>query len=218
MSNPSQRIAGLSPAEKRVLLAQLLRKKAGRAKAVYPLSYNQQGIWFLYQLAPESTIYNVTFSARICSDLSIPALRGAFQALVDRHPSLRTTFFVDAGNPVQQVHEQRNIHFEETDAAAWSADELKARLVEDAYRPFDLEQGHLLRVSLFKRSEREHPLDLQYADYLRWQNEMLSGPQGEKLWSYWRKQLAGPLPVLNLPLIGGAPRFRPIAALRTISF
>ncbi len=254
MSNPSQRIAGLSPAEKRVLLAQLLRKKAGRAKAVYPLSYNQQGIWFLYQLAPESTIYNVTFSARICSDLSIPALRGAFQALVDRHPSLRTTFFVDAGNPVQQVHEQRNIHFEETDAAAWSADELKARLVEDAYRPFDLEQGPLLRVSLFKRSEREHvlllavhhividfwslalilnelnvlypahkagvtavlpPLDLEYTDYLRWQNEMLSGPQGEKLWSYWRKQLAGPLPVLNLPTDRRRP---PIQTYRGASY
>ena len=28
---------------------------------------------------------------------------------------------------------------------------------------------------------------------------MLAGPQGERLWSYWRKQLAGPLPVLNLP-------------------
>ena len=247
MSNPSQRIAGLSPAEKRVLLAQLLRKKAGRTKAVYPLSYNQQGIWFLYQLAPESTIYNVTFSARICSDLSIPALRGAFQALVDRHPSLRTTFSVDAGNPVQQVHEQRNVHFEETDAAAWTADELKARLVEDAYRPFDLEQGPLLRVSLFKRSEREHvlllavhhividfwslalilnelnvlypahkagvtavlpPLDLQYTDYLCWQNEMLSGPQGKKLWSYWRKQLAGPLPVLNLPTDRRRPPIR----------
>src|ERR1700688_1600140 len=123
MSGPSRR-AVLARSKKRALLARLLRKKADHSQSVYPLSYNQQGIWFLYQLAPESTIYNVTFSARICSDLSIPALRGAFQALVDRHPSLRTTFFVDAGNPVQQVHEQRNIHFEETDAAAWSADEL----------------------------------------------------------------------------------------------
>ena len=43
------------------------------------------------------------------------------------------------------------------------------------------------------------PLDLQYTDYVRWQTEMLAGPQGERLWAYWRKQLAGPLPVLNLP-------------------
>src|SRR5579872_2914463 len=105
MSDFSQRTAGLSPVEKRALLTQLLRKKADRLKSVFPLSYNQQGIWFLYQLAPESTIYNVTFSARICSDLDIAALRGAFQALIDRHPSLRTTFFLAAGGPVQQVHQ-----------------------------------------------------------------------------------------------------------------
>ena len=43
------------------------------------------------------------------------------------------------------------------------------------------------------------PLDLQYTDYVRWQAEMLASPQGERLWSYWRKQLAGPLPVLHLP-------------------
>ena len=90
--------------------------------------------------------------------LDIAALRRAFQALVDRHPSLRTTFSVDAGKPVQQVHEHQKVHFEETDAAAWSGDELKARLVEDAYRPFDLERGPVLRVSLFTRSAREHIL------------------------------------------------------------
>ena len=43
------------------------------------------------------------------------------------------------------------------------------------------------------------PLDLQYTDYVRWQTEMLAGPEGERLWAYWRKQLAGQLPVLNLP-------------------
>ena len=158
MSDPSQRIVGLSPVEKRALLKQLLRKKAERSKSVFPLSYNQQGIWFLYQLAPESTIYNVTFSARICSDLDIAALRGAFQTLIDRHPSLRTTFFLAAGSPVQQVHQHREVHFAQTDAAAWSDDELKAALAEDAYRPFDLEQGPVLRVSLFTRSASEHVL------------------------------------------------------------
>jgi amino acid adenylation domain-containing protein len=39
----------------------------------------------------------------------------------------------------------------------------------------------------------------EFADYLRWQREVLEGPQGEQLWSYWQKALAGELPVLNLP-------------------
>ena len=70
MSRTSQRTADLSPNEKRALLGQLLRKKASESTS-YPLSHNQQGIWFLYQLAPESTIYNVNFAARICSDVRL---------------------------------------------------------------------------------------------------------------------------------------------------
>jgi len=237
MSGTSQRIAALSAAEKRALLAQLLRKQALEAK-IYPLSYNQQGIWFLYQLAPESAVYNVNFAARIASDVNIAALRRALQRLVDRHPSLRTTFPGHIGEPVQQVHEHLKINFAEVEGSAWSEDELKARLLEEAYRPFDLERGPLIRVSLIMRSAREHilllvvhhivvdfwslavllhelgviypaesagvkvslpRLDSQYTDYVHWQAEMLASTEGERLWAYWQRQLAGQLPVLDLP-------------------
>ena len=152
--------AGLSPAEKRALLAELLRKKARVAKSLYPLSDNQQGIWFLCQFAPESSIYNVSFAARIRSDLDIPAFQRAFQALVDRHPSLRTTIAVQSGKPVQQIHEQQPVHFEVTDASTWRADELQTRLVEETQRRFDLERGPVMRVSLFTRAVQEHILVL----------------------------------------------------------
>src|SRR5450759_1936249 len=125
MSQTSQRTADLSPNEKRTLLAHLLRKKVSGSKSFYPLSDNQQGIWFLCQFAPESSIYNVSFAARIRSDLDIPAFHRAFQALVDRHPSLRTTFGVRSGKPVQQIHEQQPVQFEVTDASAWREDELQ---------------------------------------------------------------------------------------------
>ena len=238
MSNASQRIADLSPAEKRALLAKLLRKEACESQSFQPLSYNQQGIWFLYQLAPESMVYNVNFAARIRSDVDIPALRRAFQALVDRHPALRTTFSVRSGKPAQQVHQQLRVHFVEIDASAWDSEVLKTRLLEEAYRPFDLERGPVLRVNLFTCSAVEHvlllvvhhiaidfwslavlltelgvlypaektgvqallpALDSQYTDYVRWQAEMLAGPEGERLWAYWQKQLAGQLPLLELP-------------------
>ena len=238
MIQTSQRTVDLSPNEKRALLAQLLRKKVSGSKSLCPLSDNQQGIWFLCQFAPESSIYNVSFAARIRSDVDIPALRCAFQALVDRHPSLRTTIAVHSGKPVQQIHEHQPVHFEETDASTWGADELQTRLVKETQRRFDLERGPVMRVSLFTRSAQEHilllvihhivvdfwslavilyelgvlyaakkagrpaalpPLDLQYTDFVRWQTEMLASPAGERLWDYWKKQLAGPLPVLNLP-------------------
>lgn len=238
MSNASQRIADLSPEERRALLAKLLRKGANESQSLQPLSYNQQGIWFLYQLAPESRVYNVNFAARIRSDVDIPALRRAFQALVDRHPALRTTFCVRSGKPAQRVHPHLAVHFVETDASAWDSEVLKTRLLEEAYRPFDLERGPVLRVNLYSCSANDHvlllvvhhividfwslallltelgtlypaekagaqaplpPLDSQYTDYVRWQTEMLASAEGQRLWAYWQKQLAGQLPLLELP-------------------
>jgi len=238
MSQTSQRTAALSADEKRALLAQLLRKTVSGAQSFYPLSDNQQGIWFLCQFVPESSLYNVCFAARIRSDVNAPALRRAFQALVDRHPSLRTTVAVRSGKPVQQIHQHLNVHFEAIDASTWGADELQTRLAEETQRPFDLERGPVLRVSLFTCSAQEHilvlvvhhivvdfwslavilnelgvlyaaeqagrpaalpPLELQYTDFIRWQSELLASAEGERLWAYWKKQLAGPLPVLELP-------------------
>jgi amino acid adenylation domain-containing protein len=237
-ASPSgQPIAELSPREKRALLGQLLERKAREAQSFHPLSDNQQGIWFLHQLAPENSIYNVSFAGRIRSHVDIPAFRRAFQALVDRHPSLRTTFAVQAGKPVQRIHEHQMVQFKEADASAWGKGELRARLGEETQRPFDLERGPVMRVGLFTRSAEEHvlllvihhiavdfwsvavilnelgvlysaqragrpavlpALGLRYTDFARWQSEMLAGAAGDRLWAYWKKQLTGPLPVLNL--------------------
>ena len=111
-SPSAQPIAELSPDEKRALLGQLLRKKTRDAQPFHPLSDNQQGIWFLHQFAPENSIYNVSFAERIRS-----------QVLVDRPPSLRATFAVQAGKPVQRIHDHQTVQFEETDASTWREDE-----------------------------------------------------------------------------------------------
>ncbi len=103
-------------------------------------------------------VYNVSFAARITSQLDVPALRRSFQTLVDRHACLRTTFTVRSGKPAQRIHQGAKVHFEKLDASAWSLDEIESRLTDEAHRPFDLELGPLLRVSVFKRSEREHYL------------------------------------------------------------
>ena len=44
------------------------------------------------------------------------------------------------------------------------------------------------------------PLSLQYADYAAWQQEWLKGRVLEQQLAYWRAQLGGRLPVLQLPL------------------
>ena len=68
-----------------------------------PLSYGQRALWFLQKLTPESAAYNVMLAAQSNSAIDVSALRRAFQKLIDRHPSLRTTFPAIKGKPIQQV-------------------------------------------------------------------------------------------------------------------
>src|SRR5207245_1335303 len=47
-----------------------------------------------------------------------------------------------------------------------------------------------------------------YDEFVRWQADMLAGPQGERLWSYWGAQMAGDIPALALPGdLSGDPPF-----------
>ncbi|BAZ70240.1 peptide synthetase [Fischerella sp. NIES-4106] len=130
----------------------LLRQGFHTSKS-YPLTHGQQGLWFLYKLAPTSAAYNVAFTARIRSHLNISALQRAFQKLVNRHPTLRTTFAQKDGEPFQQVHEYQEVDFENIDASAKNEDELTSQVIAAYQRPFDLEKGNLLRVNLFTCSE-----------------------------------------------------------------
>src|SRR4051794_8463573 len=114
-------LAGLSLAEKRLLLAQLLQEEAQRPEGpAFPLSHGQRGLWFLYQLDPGSPAYNVCFPTRIRAPLDLPAYRRSLQALVDRHASLRTTFEQLDGALSQRVHEGVPVCFEHVDASSWS--------------------------------------------------------------------------------------------------
>ncbi|MBN1814013.1 MAG: non-ribosomal peptide synthetase, partial [Anaerolineae bacterium] len=158
MSGTTEPTANLSSEEKRALLARLLRERASTSGFSYPLSRGQQALWFLYQLAPESVAYNVMYAWRICSNLDVSVLRSAFQALVNRHPSLRTTCAIRDGKPVQEVHQYQEVHFEVIDASAWNEGYLREHLAKIAHTPFDLERGPVLRVYLVARSSLEYVL------------------------------------------------------------
>ncbi len=155
MSPLSRPIAELSAAERRALLKQLLREKAGEPQLVFPLSYTQRALWYLHQLAPQSSAYNEAFALRIRFGLEYPTLQEVWRALIDRHPVLRTTYTSRHGAPVQQVQSHVDLQFEETDASDWSEARLQSALEEAAHRPFDLERGPIFRYNLFKRANQE---------------------------------------------------------------
>jgi amino acid adenylation domain-containing protein len=147
-----QSLAGLSLAEKRLLLAQLLQERASPPATGFALSHGQRGLWFLWRLDPESSAYNVTYASRIRSPLDLEAFRRSVQTLVDRHPSLRTTFEERDGVLLQRVHEPSAEPLELTDASSWTEEALRTRVEAEAHRPFDLERGPLVRMHLFVRA------------------------------------------------------------------
>ncbi len=237
MAEPSMELSNLSPQEKRRLLGKMLARQAG--EKLYPLSYSQRAMWFLYKVAPQSSAYNVSFAARLCSEVNVAALRRSFDALISRHGVLRSTFTMQGGQPFQKISSTGSLLFEQVEAASWN-ETMLCRCVSAAHEsPCNLEQGPQLRVKLFTRSPIDHALlitahhilfdgwsvwilldelralyeaecsgsalklktlNAQYSDFVDWEHRMLTGEQGEGHWAYWQKQLAGELPMLEMPI------------------
>ncbi len=125
---------------------------------VLPLSSGQKSLWFLWQLDPMSSAYNIVFATRICDNLDIEVLRLAWQKLYNRHPSLRSTFPKCGEEPIQQLHNNLSVDFKLIDASGQNEAELKSSVYQESQRPFDLEHEPVMRVRLFTRSEKEHIL------------------------------------------------------------
>ena len=58
----------------------------------HALSYAQRRMWFLWQLDPQSAAYHIPAALRLRGALNIEALQRSFDALLERHHSLRSVF------------------------------------------------------------------------------------------------------------------------------
>ncbi|HEX3681792.1 MAG TPA: amino acid adenylation domain-containing protein, partial [Bryobacteraceae bacterium] len=143
---------------KREQLAQLLRAKLKRSKTK-PLSFAQQRLWFLNQLEPQSAAYNCPAALRLSGELDIDALNRSVGQMVQRHESLRTVFPARDGSPVQEIRETHSIETAFSDLTELPEAEREAAgetlAQEEAFRPFDLANGPLLRLRLVRLGERE---------------------------------------------------------------
>ena len=138
----------LGPEAKRELLAQLLRQKT--EARVFPLSYGQEALWFLYQMAPDSVAYNVAFTARLHSPVDVAALERAFARVVARHEMLRVTFEALGEEPAQRIHDEVPVRIEEIDGRAWTTTDLMRSMAALYQRPFDLQKGPPFRLTLVR--------------------------------------------------------------------
>ncbi|MCP5153998.1 MAG: amino acid adenylation domain-containing protein, partial [Ectothiorhodospiraceae bacterium] len=127
-----------------------------------PLSFAQQRLWFLEQLAPGTAAYHVPLAVALEGDLDRGALTAALNTVVARHESLRTRFGEHGGHPHQTVEPTLEIAIPVRDLRALDEARREAEITreveEEATRPFDLGRGPLLRCKLLHTGERMHML------------------------------------------------------------
>ncbi|NRR33611.1 amino acid adenylation domain-containing protein [Oxalobacteraceae bacterium] len=212
------------------------------ARVPLAVSYAQDRQWFLWQLDRASSAYHIAGTLVLKGLLDMHALRAGFQALVQRHASLRTVFEADAqGLARQRVLPELRLEIPLADMSALPQAERDAEALAVASRvrqqPFDLTTGPLLRIVVIRTGAEEYQLVLalhhiisdgwsmqvliaefvelyrsqlsgqapqltslpfQYADYAAWQRNWLAGGESARQLAYWRQQLGGEQPVLQL--------------------
>ncbi|HEY6332714.1 MAG TPA: amino acid adenylation domain-containing protein, partial [Blastocatellia bacterium] len=140
----------------RLVFGQISRSYSGKHPPRRPLSFAQQRLWFLDQLEPGKSAYNLPLALEIDGLLNVARLEQTLTEIVRRHEILRTTFHLYGGEPVQIALQPRPVSIEFADlsgiAEAEAAAEARRLVLDSSSRPFDLDQGPLMRVLLVKVS------------------------------------------------------------------
>ncbi|WP_342622820.1 non-ribosomal peptide synthetase [Pseudomonas alkylphenolica] len=138
-------------------VAQGAIKRLARAQAL-PQSLGQNRLWLLWQLEPQSAAYNIPGALRLRGELDQAALQSSFQALVERHESLRTVFTEIDGQALQRILPALELTVQQLDLSDLDSDAVLARREAEAQQPFDLQAGPLLRVTLARLDSEAHQL------------------------------------------------------------
>ncbi|MET0399298.1 MAG: amino acid adenylation domain-containing protein, partial [Longimicrobiaceae bacterium] len=161
MSDAAGVADGLSGAEKRRRLEELLRRRAEESRT-YPVSFAQQRLWFLDRLEPGSSAYNLVSAARLDGALRVDVLERALAEIVRRHGALRTVFATLGGEPVQVVAPAAAGPRIRVEELSGPEEERRARIdalvAAEGRLPFDLARGPLLRVTLLRSGAEQHVL------------------------------------------------------------
>jgi non-ribosomal peptide synthase protein (TIGR01720 family) len=127
----------------------------------YPLTPAQQGMLFHALFAPNSGAYCQQFDYRINGSLNVAAFKRAWQAVIERHPTLRTGFLWDGlAEPVQVVFRRADLPIKEHDLKglepAAQHEELNRLLIEDRNTGWALSQPPLMRAALIRVADDQH--------------------------------------------------------------
>jgi tyrocidine synthetase-3 len=151
------------------------------AREYYPLSYNQERLWFIQQMEPLSRAFHLPAHIELKYKVNQTHVEKTLRRLIERHESLRTGFRVKDEVPVQYVVNisQVNIPFRTVDIS--SLDERARNLERDeiykaeAETLFDLTVPPIFRAVLVKLAEEHYELIFNIHHIITdgWSNNLL---------------------------------------------
>jgi amino acid adenylation domain-containing protein/non-ribosomal peptide synthase protein (TIGR01720 family) len=139
----------------------------------YALSPAQQRFYIMHQLEPAITLLNMPAVLSYDGHLDKEQVEAAFRQLTRRHESLRTSFHLVAGQPVQRVHDEVEFEIEyfDKEEVEVKVEEIEgtrglaplpinpsADLISSFIRPFELSRAPLMRAALIKIEEQKYLL------------------------------------------------------------
>jgi amino acid adenylation domain-containing protein len=130
--------------------------------SIHPLSFAQQGLWFINQLTPDTPTYNIPIVINFKGCINLTALQDSFNEIIRRHEVLRTSFTVENGQPVQVVNQAVPLTLAVEDLRSLSENECiqetQRLATEFAQQPFDLSCQSLLRAKVLKLNDKSYQL------------------------------------------------------------
>lgn len=192
----------------------LIEIRAAQNKKYYSLSSAQKRIFTNEQIVDTGTGYNLSTAFTIHGKLDIKRMEEAFQELIQRHESLRTSFQIVGGEPAQIIADEINFKLSTLGLNGRGVDEV----INACIKPFDLRAAPLFRAFLIRVSEKEHlivfdvhhiiadgksvlilqrdlasiyakkalpPIEIQYKDFAAWQNHFFESENMQQQGNYW---------------------------------
>ncbi|MDY6947304.1 MAG: amino acid adenylation domain-containing protein [Pseudomonadota bacterium] len=157
---PSEKVHQKSDRDRKVRRIPPLAPQERNEEA--PLSYAQERLWFLDQLAIVGAAYNARMVIDLEGGLDVIAMERSLSDVVRRHEILRTRFASRDGSPVQIVEPTRPMTLTLRDLSGLDDRDRQVEIIrladDEGRKPFDLSEGPLFRGVLIKLSETQNKL------------------------------------------------------------
>lgn len=196
----------------------------------YKASWAQKRFYIIdRQFGEGNTVYNTPQAVIVRGNFDRERAAFACHRLIERHETLRTSFSLMGGEPVQHVHPAVEFAIAYDEATEAELDQV----VHKHIKPFDISRAPLFRVGLIRVSPEKHllifdmhhiisddislfiivrdffslyqgkslpGLPVQYKDFAAWQNELFQAGLVQRQEEYWLNVFRGEIPLLDLPV------------------